>query len=306
MDIAFVSQIVVSGLILAVIYALVAVGFTLFVGVFNVLNFSHGDVLMFGAFAGFTAFLPLAGLGVTSPFLQLVLVTIASITCTIALGLVVARFFILPLKGAPMLNTLLITLMLATAIREGVRLFYPRGSNPKAFPALLPTDFVSIGAVNVRLDTIILIVAGLAIIVATGALIERTRFGLAIRAVAQDEETARCMGVNYRLVVLGAFALGSALAACAALINGLYYNEVNYSMGLMLAIIGFCAAIIGGLGNIAGAILGAFIFAGLQIVGSLFMPFSSAYSDVFAFAVILVLIALKPTGLIGERVSERV
>jgi branched-chain amino acid transport system permease protein len=124
--------------------------------------------------------------------------------------------------------------------------------------------------------------------------------------VAQDEETARTMGINFRLVVLVTFALGSALAAFAGVMNGLYYNEINFGTGLLLGVIGFSAAVIGGLGNVYGAILGGFLFAALQTVGAVALPFASAYKDVFAFAVVIALMTWRPTGLIGEKPSERV
>jgi len=137
-------------------------------------------------------------------------------------------------------------------------------------------------------------------------MLNRTKLGLAIRAVAQDEETARTMGVNFTAIVLIAFAIGSALAAFAGIMNGLYYNEINFGMGLYLGIIGFAAAIIGGLGSIYGAIFGGFLFAALQTIGTIALPFGSAYKDVFAFAVIIIFIAWRPTGLIQEKISERV
>ena len=144
------------------------------------------------------------------------------------------------------------------------------------------------------------------VIVGLQVLLHRTKLGLAIRAVAQDEETARTMGINFTAIVLVTFAIGSALAAFAGVMNGLYYNEINFGIGLYLGVIGFSAAIIGGLGSIYGSILGGFLFAGLQVVGTVLLPFASAYKDVFAFAVVIVLMAVRPTGFIGERASERV
>src|SRR5260370_13419618 len=137
-------------------------------------------------------------------------------------------------------------------------------------------------------------------------LLNRTKLGLAIRAVAKAEETARPVGVNFTAVVLITFAIGSALAAYAGIMNGLYYNESNFGMGLYLGVIGFAAAIIGGLGSIYGAILGGFLFAALQTIGTVALPFASAYKDVFAFTVVIALIAWRPTGLIQEKISERV
>jgi branched-chain amino acid transport system permease protein len=305
------AQYIQNGLMLGIIYAMVAVGFTLFFGVLDVIKFSHGDVLMVGAFAGLSAALGMGMLDISSPLLRLIAVIVAAVSVTAVLGMLIARFLVLPLHKAPPLNTLLATLMLGTVIREAVRLFYPDGSNPKPFPALLPTNQLDLGGFALRADNLILIAAGVAIIVGVHLLITRTRLGMAIRAVAQDAETARLMGINFEAVVLLTFALGSGMAALAGVMNGLYYNETNFSIGLLLGVIGFAAAILGGLGNIYGAILGGFLFAALQIMGSALLPalvpdIPSAYKDVFAFAVVIILMAWKPTGLIAEKASERV
>jgi branched-chain amino acid transport system permease protein len=306
MSFGLLGQYVMNGVMLGMMYALVAVGFTLFFGVLDIIQFSHGDVLAFGAFVALGAWLGLVKLGLASPAVQLALVVVVSALATAAVGALVARFVVLPLKGAPSLNVLLVTLMMGTVLREAIRLFYPGGSQPQRFPALLPTTGYAFGGFNLRLDNAILLVTGALLIAGTHLFITRTRLGLAIRAVAQDEETARTMGIDFRAVVLFTFALGSALAAFAGVMDGLYYNEIYFGMGLLLGVIGFAAAIIGGLGNLYGAVLGGFLFAALQTIGAVALPFASAYKDVFAFAVVIVLMALRPTGLIGERASERV
>ncbi|HQR98263.1 MULTISPECIES: branched-chain amino acid ABC transporter permease [unclassified Polaromonas] len=306
-----VSQYIFNGLMLGVIYAMVAVGFTLFFGVLDVVKFSHGETLMVGAFAGLTAFIVMMKIGVASPALQLLAVIVFAVAVTGLLGAGIAKFLILPLRHAPPLNTLLATLMLGTVMREAVRLFYPDGSNPKPFPALLPTSMVELGGLSLRIDNLILLASGLLAIAGVHLLITRTKLGMAIRAVAQDGETARLMGINFEAVVLITFALGSGLAALAGVMNGLYYNEVNFNVGLLLGVIGFAAAILGGLGNIYGAIIGGFLFAALQVIGSAMLPalipdIPSSYKDVFAFAVVIIFMAWKPTGLIAEKSSERV
>ena len=306
MDVALLGQFVVNGLMLGIMYALVAVGFTLFFGVLDVIKFSHGDVLTVGAFAGFATYLGLRALHVASPWLQLLLVVTVSVALMGLLGAAIARWLVLPLRTAPALNTLLITLMLGTVLRESVRLFFPEGSNPKPFPALLPTTAFTWGGFTLRLDSAILLAAGVIMIVAVHLLINRTKLGLAIRAVAQDAETARAMGINFTAVVLATFAIGSGIAAFAGVMNGLYYNEINFGMGLLLGVFGFSAAVVGGLGNIYGAILGGFLFAGLQTVGAAALPFASAYKDVFALGVVIAIMAWRPTGLIAEKSSERV
>jgi branched-chain amino acid transport system permease protein len=305
-DVGLLGQFVVNGMMLGMMYALVAVGFTLFFGVLDVIKFSHGDVLMVGTFTGFSTYLGLSALGIDNGFVQLVGVLIVAISAMALLGAIIARYLVLPLKSAPPLNILLITLMLGTALRESIRLFYPDGSNPKPFPYLLPTNSWEFGSFTLRADSMILMLGGLLVIVGVHMLINRTKMGLAMRAVAQDEETAKCMGINFTLIVLLTFALGSGIAAFAGVMNGLYYNEINFNMGLELGVIGFSAAIIGGLGNIYGAILGGFIFAALQTVGAVALPFSSASKDVFAFGLVIAIMAWRPTGLIAEKSSERV
>lgn len=306
MDLGLLAQYVVNGLMLGMMYALVAVGFTLFFGVLDVIKFSHGDVLMVGAFTGYTTYLGLQAVGIEAPLVQLVVLTLVSIVLIALLGALIAKVLVLPLRNAPALNILLATLMLGTVLRESVRLFFPNGANPKPFPRLLPTNTIVLGKFDLRLDSILLLLTGVAVIVLISLIINRTKLGLAIRAVAQDEETAKTMGINFQLIVLITFALGSAAAAIAGVMNGLYYNEINFGMGLLLGVIGFSSAIVGGLGNIYGAILGGFLFAALQTLGAVALPFASAYKDVFAFGVIILIMAWRPTGLIAERTFERV
>src|SRR5690349_142468 len=306
MDAGLLAQYVMNGLMLGMMYALVAVGFTLFFGVLDVIKFSHGDVLTVGAFAALATYVGLHMVGLNSNWLELVVMLVAATLAMAFLGMAIARYLVMPLRSAPALNTLLITLMLGTVLRESVRLFYPQGANPKPFPALLPRASIDLGEFNLRLDNAIMLLAGVLVIVALQYLLNRTKLGLAIRAVAQDEETARAMGVNFTQVVLITFAIGSALAAYAGVMNGLYYNEINFGIGLYLGVIGFAAAIIGGLGSVYGAILGGFLFAALQTIGAVALPFASAYKDVFAFGVVIALMAWRPTGLIQEKISERV
>ena len=306
MDAGLLAQYTMNGLMLGMMYALVAVGFTLFFGVLDVIKFSHGDVLTVGAFAALATFVALGSAGITSSPLLLLAMLVVAILAMAALGMLIARYLVLPLRAAPALNTLLITLMLGTVLRESVRLFYPQGANPKPFPALLPASSVNLGNFNLRLDNAIMLAAGVLVIVGLQLMLNRTKLGLAIRAVAQDEETARTMGINFTAIVLVTFAIGSALAAFAGIMNGLYYNEINFGIGLLLGVIGFAAAIIGGLGSIYGAILGGFLFAALQTIGAVALPFGSAYKDVLAFGVVIVFMAWRPTGLIQEKISERV
>ncbi len=306
MDIGILAQYIFNGIMLGMMYALVAIGFSLFFGVLDVIHFSHGDVLMVGAFTGFTTFLAMQAIAVQNSVIQFIVVLGVAVLATAFLGALIGKYLILPLKSAPPLNTLLITLMLGSVLRESIRLFFPDGSNPKPFPSLLSERAFTIGKFILRIDSILMLLAGLLVIVGLETLINNTKIGLAIRAVAQDEETAKIMGINYSRIVLITFVIGSMAAAFAGIMNGIYYSEINFGTGLLLGVIGFSSAVMGGLGNIRGAILGAFLFAALQTIGAVALPFQSAYKDVFAFGVVIMIMTWRPTGLIAEKVSERV
>lgn len=306
MDASILVQFVFNGLMLGVIYAMVAVGFTLFFGVLDVIKFSHGDVLTVGAFAGLVGYLGVQSLGLQHPLLALAAVLGLAFGVTALLGAGIARWLVLPMRGAPPINILLMTLMLGTALREAVRLFYPNGSNPQAFPALVPNWEIPFGAASLRGDSVLLFATGILVIAGLHLFITKTRMGMAIRAVAQDGETAQAMGVNFNATVLTTFALGSALAGLAGVINGLYYNEVNFGIGLLLGVVGFAAAILGGLGNVYGAIIGGFTIAAIQTATVVVLPVASGYKDVVAFTGVILLMTWRPTGLISERGSDRV
>jgi branched-chain amino acid transport system permease protein len=306
MDLGILAQQVFNGVMLGVIYAMIAVGFSLFFGVLDVIKFSHGEVVTVGAFSSLGAIGLVGGLVALPPFLALGAGLAAAVAIGGLVGALIGRFLILPLRQAPAVNVLLATLMAGTVLREAIRLGVPNGGNPKPFPALLPAGSIKSGSFSVGYDSIMILCAGLALVLATHLLISRTRMGLAIRAVAQDGEVARLSGIDFQRVVLSTFALGSALAAFAGCMLGLYYREINFNMGVLLGIIGFAAAVIGGLGSLLGPIVGGFLFAGVQTLVVVLLPFSSAYKDVVAFAVVIVLIGLFPTGLIAERRSERV
>lgn len=306
MDLGILAQQLFNGLMLGVIYAMIAVGFSLFFGVLDIIKFSHGDVVTVGAFSSLGAVGLAGGLFAGSPVLALAAGLIAAVAMGSVSGIIIGRVLVLPLRHAPAVNVLLATLMAGTVLREAIRLGVPNGGNPKPFPALLPGGTIAAGSFSVGIDSVIILSAGLLLVFATHLLITRTRLGLSIRAVAQDGEVARLSGIDFQRVVLGTFALGSALAAFAGCMLGLYYREINFNMGVLLGIIGFASAVIGGLGSLLGPIIGGFLFAGVQTLVVVLLPFSSAYKDVVAFAAIIVLIGFFPTGLIAERRSERV
>ncbi len=306
MDIATLAQHVLNGLMLGIIYAMVAAGFSLFFGVLDVVQFSHGDVVTTGGFAGLgTSLLVMTVFG-ASPWLAFSFALIGAIAVGSVTGAMIGRFVTLPMRAAPSVNILLSTLMTGTALRELIRLGLPNGGNPKPFPPLLPTSQINLGTLSVGIDSVIILVSGLFLIICLYLVITRTQLGLAIRAVAQDADVARLSGINFQKTVVITFVLGSGLAAVAGLMIGIYYREIAFNTGVLLGIIGFTAAVVGGLGNILGAIVGGFLFAAIQTIAATALPFSGAYKDVVAFGAMVILMGLFPKGLLTERESERV
>jgi len=295
-----------NGLMLGVMYALIAVGFTLFFGVLDVIHFSHGDIFMLGAFAGLTALAGLGAVGVGAPAVALVLAFAGSILVVGLLGVLAERVCVRPLARSSPLMTLLATLSLGLVIREAVLIFYPRGADPKPFPQLLPAGGFELGGVAIRYENLAILAIALLAMVSVDVLINHTRMGAAIRAVAQDPEAAQMMGVNLDGTVDLTFFIGSGLAAIAGILSGLYYSEIHFVMGVSGGVIGFSAAAIGGLGNVYGAILGGLLFGMVQTLSAALIPRGSEFRDVVAFAVVMLFLIVRPSGILGEKRVERV
>ena len=313
---AVIIQIILNGMMLGIQYALIAVGFTLFFGVLDIINFSHGDVFMLGAFIGLILINIFSKFGMmsggSSYVIVLFMIFFLCMLITGAIGIFFERITVKPVAAGPPLMALLATLGLAIAIREAVRLFYPLGSESKRFPELLNPMFANtneafkISGVIIRYDNLLIFGIGVAVIIVVSLYINKTKMGLGIRAVAQDSEAAMMMGVNRDMVVDITFLIGSALAGLTGILNGLFYNSVIFDMGAMGAVIGFSAAVIGGLGNIYGAIIGGFVFSMTQALSAAFIPKGSEYMDVVAFGVLIIFLVFKPSGILGEKMHERV
>lgn len=320
-------QQMINGLMVGILYSLIAVGFTLYFGVLDVINFAHGDVFMLGAFMALVLFSVFGGLPI--PWLVVILLFIGAMVLTSVVGVVTERLFVKPVSQSPMLISLLVTLGLGIALREAVRLFYPRGADPKFFPKLLPDGGFDVGNIFVRYDNIIIFLLGVGIIIVVNLLITRTKMGAAIRAVAQDREAAMMMGVDVDRTVDLTFVIGSALAAMAGVMYGFYYGQVMFNIGAMAGVIGFSAAVIGGLGNVYGAIVGGFLFGLIETLSAAILPWISTWltalaantvfanfvaalplgtenKRVVAFLVVILFLVFKPTGILGEKVYERV
>lgn len=304
----FIQQII-NGLLLGCNYTLIAIGFSLFFGALNVIHFSHGDVCILGSFI----LLILYSIGQAAGFFSVLpaLISIPILIFTAGLltgflGVLFEKIVIKPFRLSPELMVLVATVALGIVVRETVRIFYPQGSNPQIFPTILHDGGFDIGTLFIRYDSLIILATTVALISAVFLFVQKTRMGSAIRAISQDIETAMMMGISINTTVSVTFFLGSALGAVAGVLNGAYIGIIRFDMGLMGGIKGFSAAVVGGLGNIYGAILGGLVLGFVETFASAFIPGGTAYKDVFAFLVVIFFLVFKPSGILGEKVFEKV
>ncbi len=291
---------VLNALLLAGMYSLVAVGFTLFFGVLDLVNFAHGEMAMLAVFTCLTL------LAVTVSAGKVWSAVLLAVGVVGAIGVLVERLALRRLRAAPPLLMLLATVGVSIVLREAVRLLYPAGSNPQVFPSLFPEGTLTIGALRVPYDTLAILGVAWVLIAACDRFINRTRTGAVIRAVAQDREAALFMGVDLDRTVAITFLLGSALGAVAGILNGAFYGIVRYDMGLLMAIKGFSAAVVGGLGSFYGALVGSLVLAGVETASAAYLPSGSQLRDILSFLVVIAFLVLRPTGLVGERSVEKV
>jgi branched-chain amino acid transport system permease protein len=302
-------QQIINGLMLGCNYTLIAMGFSLFFGALNVVHFSHGDVCILGSFI----LLILYALGETvgffsavPPLISIPLLILAAALLTGIFGIVFEKLVIKPFRNAPELMVLVATVALGIVIRETIRIFYPQGSNPQIFPTILYDEGFDLGSLWIRYDCMIILTATVSLIVAVFWFVQKTRTGSAIRAISQDLEAAMMMGISINATVAVTFCLGAVLGAVAGILNGAYIGLIRFDMGLMGGIKGFSAAVVGGLGNIYGAILGGLVLGFVETFASALIPGGTAYKDVFAFLVVIFFLVFKPSGIVGEKVFEKV
>jgi branched-chain amino acid transport system permease protein len=304
----FIEQIMFA-LMLSSTYALISVGFTLFFGAINIVHFSHGDVAMLGSFIGIILYGALAFSGVMGalPFWVSVLIIIG-VTCILVgfLGALFERTAIRPFRRSPLLMVLVATIALGIVIRESVRLFYPQGSNPQVFPQILPLASFHIGELVIRWNHLLILLISILLIVLMVLFINRTKTGMAIRAISQDMEAANLMGINSDRIIAITFLVGSMLAGLAGLLVGSYQTVVRFDIGLMGGIKGFSAAVVGGLGNFYGAIVGSVILGFVESLVSAYVPGGAPYKDVFAFLIVIFFLVFRPAGVIGRTVPVKI
>ena len=294
---------IIFALMLSSTYALISVGFTLFFGAINIVHFSHGDVAMLGSFCGIILYGLFGFIGLMGNIPSwLITIVIFLLTFLLIgfLGTFFERTVIKPFRKSPLLMVLVATIALGIVIRESVRLFYPQGSNPQVFPKILLQMNFEIERLMVRLDNIIIFLISILLISFMFLFINKTKTGLAIRAISQDIEAANLMGINSDIIIAITFLIGSILAGIAGLLIGSYQTVVRFDIGLMGGIKGFSAAVVGGLGNFYGAIAGSLILGFIESLSSAYIPGGAPYKDVFAFIIVIFFLIFKPSGILGK------
>ena len=303
---ALVINQVITGLMLGIMYALIASGFSLLFGVLNVVQFAHADLCFLGAFVSMAVMTFLSKIEFFPAWLVIFFTLIFTVIITGLIGIIVEKVCVKPFRKSPGLIILLSTVAVGFIIREGIKIFYPSGASPKLFPLTFPQWAFSMGGVTIRFSNImIIIIAGL-IYFLLSLFINKTKIGLQIRATSQNVEAAQVFGIDLDKIFMITFFLASAIGAVAGILNGIYYNIVKFDMGLMGGVIGFSAAVMGGLGNVYGAIIGGLILGIVESFTMAFVPGGSPYKEIFAFIVVVLFLLFKPSGILGKKVIEKV
>jgi len=298
-------QQVINGLTIGSVYALIALGYTMVYGVLEMINFAHGDVYMVGSFLGLlvlTLVGPSAGLVGGGVALALAAALLGAMGGCALLGISIERIAYRPARGTSRLGPLIAALGVSLFLQNAAMLIV--GTRPKAFPSLLEKRLYHLGdAVFTNLQVLIL-GASLGLMLLLDQFVRRTRWGRAMRAVAQDAEVAGFMGVEANTVITLTFLIGSVLAAGAGIMVGLYYGIVDFFMGYIAGLKAFTAAVLGGIGNLRGAMLGGLLLGLAESFGAGFI--GAQWRDVIAFAVLITVLVLRPGGLLGEQLPEKV
>lgn len=303
-----------NGVTLGGVFALVALGYTMVYGILELINFAHGDIFMVGSFIGLYALEALLGSGVTNLFVALPLALSIAMVGSAALGLTVERLAYRPLRKSPKITLLVSALGASILISNLARMI--AGPNQKAYPQLTAFDgfatsgFVLAG-VNIQYVQVMIVVASVGLMVGLDTFVNKTSLGRGMRATAQDPEAAQMLGIPIDRVILMTFVLGSALAAAGGVLSGLYYGGVKFSDGFVVGMKAFTAAVLGGIGNIRGAMLGGFVLGLCETVLVALMDAAGVpeifdYKDAVAFLILVGILTLRPSGLLGSHVPEKV
>ncbi|MGM9986318.1 MAG: branched-chain amino acid ABC transporter permease [Bacillaceae bacterium] len=318
-------QVLVDGLTLGAIYAIVALGYTMVYGILELINFAHGEIFMTGAFVGTAVFLALGAVGFLTSvpaLLTLVIVLILASIITGLLGMGIERVAYRPLRTAPKLITLITAIGISFLLQDLIRFIaeFKYGNYIVTGPELFKGQFTlkasSLSSMftdaSIRTSTIILIVTAIIMLITLDYFINRTKWGMAMRAVAQDRETASLMTVNVNKVISLTFFIGSALGGATGVLFAVQYSTVDPYIGFILGLKAFTAAVLGGIGNIRGAMFGGVLLGLVEMFAaanlSIFTQdvLGSEYKDVFAFAILIIVLIFKPEGLFGKATTEKV
>jgi branched-chain amino acid transport system permease protein len=306
MDIFF--QQIINGLVLGSMYALVALGYTMVYGIINLINFAHGEVLMVGALTSWTVVSALEGSGAPGWALMLISVMVAIVICS-ALNFTIEKVAYRSLRNAPRLAPLITAMGMSLLLQTLAMIIWK--PNPKSYPQLLPTEPIDLGGAVITVTQILILAITAVVLSALMYLVNRTKLGRAMRATAENPRVAALMGVKPDMVISATFIIGAALAAVAGVMWAANYGTVQHSMGFMPGLKAFTAAVLGGIGNLAGAVVGGILLGLVEALGAGYLGdltggvLGSHYADIFAFVALILVLTLRPAGLLGERVADR-
>jgi branched-chain amino acid transport system permease protein len=303
-------QQILNGLVLGSVYALVALGYTMVYGILGLINFAHGEVVMVGAMIALTVMTllmgPAAGL---PPGLIIAIALAAAIAVCMALAYTIERVAYRPLRNAPRLAPLITAIGMSILLQNIAMVIW--GRQYKTFPQLFSAEPHTIAGANITDLQIVIIVVSAALMTGLLLLVHFTRLGRAMRATSENQTIAGLMGVNVNKIISATFVIGAALGAVAGVLVAANYSIAHYSMGFMLGLKAFTAAVLGGIGNLGGAVLGGLLLGLIESIGAGYIGditggfLGSHYQDVFAFMVLILVLVFRPTGIMGERVAER-
>ena len=303
-------QQIINGLVLGSMYALVALGYTMVYGVLNLINFAHGDVLMVGAMAGLSILKLLQVVAPGLPGIAMLLIAIiGAIPVCIAVNVLIERIAYRRLRNAPRLAPLITAIGVSILVQTFAMMIW--GRSPVSFPPIMPTVPVQIGGAVISQIQILLLVLATIAMIGLVLLVEKTKMGRAMRATAENPRVAGLMGVDSNKVIVATFAIGAALAAIAGVMWTANYSSAQFAMGFVPGLKAFSAAVLGGIGNIYGAMVGGILLGLIESLGAGYIGdftggiLGSQYQDIFAFIVLIIVLTLRPSGIMGERVADR-
>ncbi len=298
-------QHLMNGLTLGGVYALIALGYTMVYGILKFINFAHGDILMVGAYIGLFVFDALRGsseMGVWWIIAFFIAMLVSMVLCAL-LGMAIERIAYKPLRKGSRLAPLLSAIGISFILSNSCAWMF--GTHSRKFEYPFDNTAISIGGVVITPHQILVLVVAVVMMVLLKLFVDKTKMGKAMRATALDGETAKLMGINSDMIISLTFGIGSALAACGGILISLDY-KVYATMGTMIGLKAFVAAVVGGIGNITGAMLGGFLLGILETFGVALLGIPQGFKDTIAFAVLIIILLLKPEGLLGKAEKEKV